>query len=399
MFSMSTINWLLTFAMQRRKVFQIALFMLSTIMFMYQMIESIGKLVDPPVLLMQKQVKLNEIEPPMITVCPLNQTDEEKLQSYGFKSYHDFLMGNIKATFPTNFSFGEIFEKSLVYIPDKEFSIQVDVNDQAVYKMSNFEKRFYPKYGYCWNLISYNIKPEMKVYITSSSKIRTALIFITENLLNTRPALYLPSHTGGVIEIKSNEDKTYFIELEQHSVYNPRKPYECKHYSDDELEKCVDVAFENFTDPVFVCQPPWLTIRKQCADMNWRKKAFKTLGDRLNFLILYETFTMFLNRIIEMESSYIHKKCPVPCAVIRSKVSPGFTKASSLPQGTWLVFKDIVLITENIISYNFSNFLIDLGSSVGLWFGISVIGLTDLCLELKNYVLQNWMKIKSYSRK
>ena len=253
--------------MKRRKVIQIALFILSAGMFTYQMKGSIGKLLDPPVILREKKVKLTEIEPPMITVCPLNQIDLEKLQSYGFQTFNDFLRGNIKATYPTNISFWDIFENSLAYTPDKEFSIQVDYNDVAIYKISNFEKRFYPKYGYCWELKSYDIKPEMKIWITTSSTLKTALVFLTEKLLNTRPALYLPSHRGGVIEIKSNEDMTYFIELEQHSIYNPRKPEECKHYSEGELEKCVDVAFENYTDPVFVCQPPWLTTRKQCADM------------------------------------------------------------------------------------------------------------------------------------
>ena len=385
--------------MKRRKVIRIALFIFSTGMFMYQMMGSIGKLLDPPVILREKKVKLTEIEPPMITVCPLNQIDLEKLQSYGFQTFNDFLRGNIKATYPTNISFWDILNNSLVYIPDKEFSIQVEYNDDAIYKMSNFEKRFYPKYGYCWELKSYDIKPEMKIRITTSTTLQTALLFLTEKLLNTRPALYLPSHRGGVIEIKSNEDMTYFIELEQHSIYNPRKPEECKHYSEGELENCVDAAFENYTDPVFVCQPPWLTTRKQCADMQWKRRDLKSLEDMMKFKVSYETFTLLLNRIIEMESAYIQKKCPVACTVTRSEVRPGFTKAPSLSRGTWLMFDDRVLVSENVISYNFSDFLIDLGSSVGLWFGISVIGLTDVFLELKNPVFQAWLKFKSYGNK
>ena len=43
-----------------------------------------------------------------------------------------------------------------------------------------------------------------------------------------------------------------------------------------------------------------------------------------------------------------------------------------------LEFDNLVVHRTKMLSYGFSDFLIDLGSSLGLWFGLSVFGITDL---------------------
>ena len=48
--------------------------------------------------------------------------------------------------------------------------------------------------------------------------------------------------------------------------------------------------------------------------------------------------------------------------------------------GITLKFADKVVYTTKKLAYGPSAFLIDMGSSLGLWFGLSVFGITDLSI-------------------
>ena len=59
-----------------------------------------------------------------------------------------------------------------------------------------------------------------------------------------------------------------------------------------------------------------------------------------------------------------------------------------------------------MLAYDFSNYLIDIGSSLGLWFGLSVFGLADLMVmilqfanKIKNGTLFYVIKSKSHTFK
>ena len=41
----------------------------------------------------------------------------------------------------------------------------------------------------------------------------------------------------------------------------------------------------------------------------------------------------------------------------------------------------MVKVKKKIVIYNWFNFIVDVGSSLGLWLGLSAIGITDLLFE------------------
>ena len=51
-----------------------------------------------------------------------------------------------------------------------------------------------------------------------------------------------------------------------------------------------------------------------------------------------------------------------------------------------LTFADQVVYTTKKPAYGPSSFLIDMGSSLGLWFGLSVFGITDLGIMALQWV-------------
>ena len=88
-----------------------------------------------------------------------------------------------------------------------------------------------------------------------------------------------------------------------------------------------------------------------------------------------------LINIMKMELEELKFICKPPCVVTRANIRTGRSKdylgvGRNTPRGfgITLIFDETVKYSKAIIGYGFSNFLIDFGSSVGLWFGISAIG-------------------------
>ncbi len=54
---------------------------------------SIGYLILPSVVVSIKNLKLTDIDPPMLTICPVRQFDTEKLKSYGYEIQQMLISG------------------------------------------------------------------------------------------------------------------------------------------------------------------------------------------------------------------------------------------------------------------------------------------------------------------
>ena len=92
------------------------------------------------------------------------------------------------------------------------------------------------------------------------------------------------------------------------------------------------------------------------------------------------------------------KKCKLPCIKMANKV---YLKAENKPKlnenhnVAYLIinFKDTVKIEQKVVVYTFFNFIIDVGSSLGLWLGLSALGITDLAIDAFIMVTK-WIKVK-----
>ncbi len=66
-----------------------------------------------------------------------------------------------------------------------------------------FKKKFYSKYGYCWELRDYKLKTEMKILARANENFTNAHIYLTDKLLSTKPALDISNHRGNIIELNT----------------------------------------------------------------------------------------------------------------------------------------------------------------------------------------------------
>ena len=94
-----------------------------------------------------------------------------------------------------------------------------------------------------------------------------------------------------------------------------------------------------------------------------------------------------------MDTFPAKERCTKPCNITQSDVflrkvldTKGLRNKNRLK----LKFANRVVHITKILDYGISNFVIDLGSSLGLWFGLSVFGLTDLAALFLNWLMSMW---------
>ena len=385
------------FNMKGLKVLQCLILNFSTCMFFYQLEVSLRNLYDPPIIRSTEKLKLNQIEPPMITICPLNQINETKLKEIGYPSYFDLLVGKDISLATDNF--WEVIDKVITYSPSKDVDFKITYDEgKIISNMSDLVQRFYPKFGFCWEVSDYKIKDEMKIVGDKIlKKIEKVKIFLTDKLLCTMPALDLSNHRGNTIEMNSGKESTYFTEITKVSFFDPSHPERCKEYEATELEACVDNGLQNLTKKLFICQPPWLTNRNVCKDMQWREKVdflkdpMAAIRNGIQFIVDENA----VDRVVEMENFRARRNCTKPCTVTRSIVRAGSTKKlrGKASPGARLLIDETILYSKDIIGYDFTNFLVDMGSSIGLWFGLSIMSLSELSVQTFQFMKVSYKKV------
>ena len=354
----------------------------SSIMFFYQAQIAVNKFLNPPVVDSTDLLNIADIDPPLITICPKYQIFSKMTSSINQDDLPDLLLGKgIKNNITDwgvhlNMTFEEWVEE--IVDLDKGYpTIKFKVGN-GQFLEAKYERRFYPKYGRCIDFSNYTITGRLELYIfltemklLQSDPPPEAEVYLTDKKLRTRSTVHSPSHWGPSIIIQPNQHLDYLVKVQQLSSYDPRQPDVCREYTKDEFERCVDEELQDLWKPIIGCNPPWLSHQDQC-------NASLNTTDMVD--LLHNGVFKTIDNIIYMRNYAAKERCRKACLVTRinffkNRESVKFCFGCITLK---LVFDDIVVRKTKILAYNFSDLLIDIGSSLGLWFGLSVFGITDL---------------------
>ena len=76
--------------------------------------------------------------------------------------------------------------------------------------------------------------------------------------------------------------------------------------------------------------------------------------------------------------------CRRPCVELRAKSMLRSRDAEEM-QGVYLNFQKMVTVIKNKKAYGVFDLVVDIGSSLGLWMGLSALGVFDLALQAGEY--------------
>jgi hypothetical protein len=236
------------------KVMKILTSALVTIIFFSKAVMAVYNLINPYIIDSTKTHSIQDIVPPLITICPHNQLNLAKLAKLGYSSYKSFLLGYHNTGLTSwgggnNFTFEQIVgevRKLNEHYPQVLITTENDNNTNI-----DVEKRFYPKFGWCIDITNYNITEEVKleVYVDKNKDSAKAEVFLTDVTLRTMNTIHTQSHWGPSIVIDHHNTYNYLVKVEELSNYDPMNPDDCREYNDDDFEKCVEEGLQDVWKP------------------------------------------------------------------------------------------------------------------------------------------------------
>ena len=138
------------------------------------------------------------------------------------------------------------------------------------------------------------------------------------------------------------------------------------------------------------CIPPWLSSEHQCktniTTYNYTKEEIKSMILK-NFIA-----PKYDSRLIKAEET-----CKNPCMkmtnILSMRANQNRSEYTDLYTGLEFRFQKTAKLERKILSYTGFNFIIDVGSSLGLWLGLSALGITDIALKAI-MVAKRWSEVK-----
>jgi hypothetical protein len=215
--------------------------------------------------------------------------------------------------------------------------------------------------GYCFNIENYGVNRStltITIFLESYRNMCEIFdIYLTDKSHWVMTSPYLPSHWGSKVSFSNH----YLIEVEQVSNFDPKNSESCRDYSDNDYQNCI-----NDMIPFLECNPPWYSTQNQCTSVYDRNIS-----------------SFMVNFVFRMTSdNFDWNKCPKPCTVTQSKIQ---TRAlNTFPAdicAITLTFNKKVLKRTKSFSYGWSEFGVDMGSHLGLWFGLSFWSIKTLSIR------------------
>ena len=148
------------------KAFRMLILVISFLMFIWQASVALSNLMDPPVVDLTEKFNIDDIYPQLITNCPLNQFNLNKLQQFGYNNQFYLLMGLDKNDdfngwgSHLNLTFEEIFEDIKNY---DHINRDLTVFKNGEFVNFKYEIRFYPRFGYCYDLVNLTTNGEVVI--------------------------------------------------------------------------------------------------------------------------------------------------------------------------------------------------------------------------------------------
>ena len=138
------------------------------------------------------------------------------------------------------------------------------------------------------------------------------------------------------------------------------------HYS---YEVCVRAELAGKVKPVFGCMIPWMSNKDACD------KPVPITPSRTK---LIEWARSIVNDAFG-GAEYYSENCKLPCSAYATHVSRQAVSTSLQEETTIFIhIKRNVKVRKIVLSYDKTSLLVEIGSCLGMWLGLSVVGMFDI---------------------
>ena len=354
---------------------KIIIIILALIMLGIQLKIATQSLMSPPTVDSTFERKITKDDLPLIIICPRNQANYTRLQELQYASIYHLLEGSTECNGKGCTSWGAHQNLTL-----QEMMLQIyDKNKASYIYVSGVKSKegrviLLPTFGFCREFSEFD---PSKLMIISNS-VGGIRIFITDKSYRSFTMPDISSHVGNKISTQENDFTNIDVEVEIFSSCNIDQTL----WNQTDFQECVEEKVQDFFGNHFDCVPPWWSVNNQCSETY----SLNTFNEDVFFEEFFMPLYIFAHNKIETA-------CKKSCRSSRYKIYEREIVNEGYFRGATISFSDSVLVTEKEFNYNLFQYIIDIGSSFGLWLGLSVLGLYDLVVTAAN-VLNNIQVIK-----
>ena len=237
--------------------------------------------------------------------------------------------------------------------------------------MKKTESVFLPPFGYCQKL---TMKKDTITITTSSSTFFRVVDPRKENELRT-PRLTYAKGSFGPNGNNSYDGYTYVIEISIHDSRN-EDGISCNDYEKNGTSygECIEKSFHDYLVNAYGCLPPWfpkhsnMTCEEHVAIKTMDEKTYVELNNVISRFISYQ-------RLQPLEA------CLPPCVSMHLKLLE--IQRIPIQHNAFAKFEIIetVKVSTDVYAYDMFSLVVDLGSALGLWLGLSALSIFDLIVD------------------
>ena len=354
-------------------------------LFVYQLQNSIGKYTSRPIVHQTSTTTFDEIKKPYIYICLDNQFNYAQARDLGYSKLTDFTMGRLK---PSEYSWngkdGNLSFRNVVdllfdsnYINTMSLHSNTgEINDWVKPELQEIN---ISPFGSCLNIL-----PSRAETMIASTNRSTLILLDPYNAnsfsvygSNFAMVSFGPLHTGFFEGLRYAVDLT----LDNHDIY---EGINCINYAriGSTYTECIEKKMKNALLDWYGCLPPWYPKHSDltCKDYNVLNIDAKTDANITN------QFYKFM-RGKKMD---VMNLCSPSCWSMSFKLTELAKVANRIESGNVHIrINDEIIVNTDVYAYDMFNLVVDLGSSLGLWLGLSVLNIFDTLVE---FYLTAWSK-------
>ena len=364
-----------------RIVFQVLLFGV----FVYQMKFSAEKFIDRPVVQKTMTKRFHSSPKPTIYVCQENQFDLDNSKSLGYRSKTRLLSGDLigSDTISWNGKYGnQTFNEvqNIIFSHDyKDFVYQTADNGvEDTWRDAVAEEIFEIRFGLCKK--SKKTKKGMNFRVTKNSFL---YIDDPEKTMDFRISSSSTKFKFGPTTNNRFDGHLYQVQIILHdsSIFDG---VTCTNYAakNSTYGQCIQNELKQEMESWYGCLAPWFSQNSgPMCEVNTTIKKQDSAYKEYHKLV----------KGLEMD---ISEPCLPPCITMTWQVKELY-HASLEEKYAWfeLEFVDDVIVHVDMEAYDIFNLIVDLGSALGLWLGLSALCIFDLILEI-SVTMINRLKIE-----